>query len=132
MISTLRVFSLLIGLALAALLPFMIYAFAAGVGDLDEMDSGAFLMPLAVGFLLGCGPIAAGLPNFLEGARKPRIRVVGGIFLCISSATLLIASFVVPPLLAAIVFNVLLFFVFVWPAKQFPIANPSINPDAAR
>lgn len=132
MISTLRVFSFFIGLALAALLPFMIYAFAAGVGDLDEMDNRAFLMPLGVGLLLGCGPIAAGLPNFLEGARKPKPRVVGGILLCISSVALLIASFVFPPILAAIAFDAFLFFVFVWPAKQFPIANQSINPDAAR
>ena len=132
MISTLRVFSFFIGFALAALLPFMIYVFAAGVGDLDEMDGGAFLTPLGVGLLLGCGPIAAGLPNFLEGARKPKIRVMCGILLCISSAALLIASFVFPPTLAAIAFNALLFFVFVWPAKQFPAANQSINPDDAR
>jgi hypothetical protein len=123
MISILRVFSISIGFALLALPPFMVFAFAASLGELDEMHGGAFLEPLAVGLLFGSGPIAAGLPYFLAGTRKPKFRLTAGILLCISSIALLLTSFIFPLLLAAVAFNALLFLVFVWPARELAIAN---------
>lgn len=137
MLIFLRFFSFLLGGALVGAPAFLALAFAYGVGEPPE-TAGAFafyLMPLAVGLIFGLGPLFVGFPSLVAGPKTPNMRVTAGALLAISMAGLLIVGFggsvtrVAVPI--ALLFEVALFAVFIWPAKHFA-ANSPLNTGAPR
>lgn len=130
MIPLLRVASFIFGLGLLFGLPFMLYAFAAMAGELENIPNDFLLGPLAVGMILGLGPVVIGLPNVVAGAINPRFRLLGGVLLAISTMGITLISINYRPLLVVDIFYLLLFFIFVWPANRFIAAKMSLTPDA--
>lgn len=127
MIITLRIASLLAGLALVGSVPFFIFAFAASVGELDNQPISAFLEPLWYTIPMGAGNLLVGLPALVSGARKPTFRALAGILLAVSFAITAFASVAYWPFLLFLAFQAALFAVFVWPARHFTFANTSLQ-----
>ena len=137
MLTLLRLISFVLGCAITVAPAFLTLAFACGVEEPPEstVAFGFYLLPLAIGLIFGMGPLLIGFPKLVAGPTRPKMRLTAGAFLAISIAGLLWVGFggsvtrVVTPV--ALLFEVALFAVFIWPAKHFP-ANPAVHTDAAR
>jgi hypothetical protein len=127
MIVTLRIASFLAGMALVGSVPFFIFAFAASVGDLDNLPISAFLEPLWYTIPMGAGNLLIGLPALVSGAKRTTVRALAGILLAVSFAITALASIAFWPFLFFIAFQAALFAVFVWPARHFTFANTSLQ-----
>jgi hypothetical protein len=132
MLTLFRLISFVLGCILIVAPAFLVLAFAYGVGEPPEtIDAFAFyLLPLVIGLIFGMGPLLIGFPKLVAGPNKPKMRVAAGAFLVISFAGLLMVGFsgsvtqVVTP--AALLVEVALFAIFIWPAKHFS-ANKPLN-----
>ena len=137
MVAYLRVASLLSGIAVAGAWPFMLFALAASSGDLEGLPVSTFTDPLAYTIPMAAGNLIIGLPKLVSGEKTPGFRVVGGVLLIVTTASLIViaavmtpkATFFWPVLLWA-AFQIVLFAFFVWPARRFKIANPPLQRDA--
>jgi hypothetical protein len=126
MIVTLRIASFLAGMALVGSVPFFIFAFAASVGDLDNLPISAFLEPLWY-IPMGARNLLIGLPALVSGAKRTTVRALAGILLAVSFAITAFASIAFWSFLFFIAFQAALFAVFVWPARRFTFANTSLQ-----
>ncbi|HWV19047.1 MAG TPA: hypothetical protein VNZ68_10780 [Rhodocyclaceae bacterium] len=135
MVTLLRFISFLLGCAITVAPAYLSLVFAYGVGDPPEttVAFAFYLLPLAIGLIFGIGPLMIGFPKLVVGPEKPKMRIAAGAFLGISIAGFLMVGFggsvtrVVTPI--ALLVEIVLFAVFIWPAKDFP-ANPPLNTDA--
>ena len=130
MITVLRLFSLTSGIVLAASVPFLLFSFAASVGDLDGLPISSFTDLLAYTIPLAAGNIIVGLPRLVSGEKNPVFRVIGGALLIVTTASILMFAVVMTPkatffwpVLWWAAFQVVLFAFFVWPASRFKLAN---------
>ena len=137
MVAYLRVASLLSGIAVAGAWPFMLFALAASSGDLEGLPVSTFTDPLAYTIPMAAGNLIIGLPKLVSGEKTPGFRVVGGVLLIVTTASLIaIAAVMTPkatffwPVLLWAAFQIVLFAFFVWPARRFKIANPPLQRDA--
>lgn len=135
MLTAIRLVSLLLGGALTAAPSFLGLIFAYGVGEPPEQESYLiFFGPLLVaGLVLGLGPLLIGVPGVVAGARTPKSRVVVGVLLGGSVALIALLGMggAVTRITSPVIFllEVILFAVFIWPARKFKIANPSPQND---
>lgn len=135
MLTVLRLTSLVLGCALTLAPSFLALQFAYGVGEPPEAERYfAFFGPLlVVGLLFGLGPLLIGLPKVVAGSKTPKTRLLAGVFLAISIAGTLLIGFsgsitrITSP--AILLIEVVLFAIFIWPARPY-FANPPLNPDA--
>lgn len=135
MLTAIRIVSLLVGCTLTAAPSFLGLMFAYGVGEPPEPESYLiFFGPLLVaGLLLGLGPLLIGIPGIVAGAKTPKTRLVVGLLLGVSSTMIALLGMggsvtrITSP--AILLIEVILFAVFVWPAKPFS-ANPALQRDA--
>lgn len=132
MITALRLLSLITGIVLVGSVPFFLFWFAAGVGDLDNQPISTFLDPLWYTIPMGAGNLLIGTPSLVSGERSPVFRFLAGILLVVSFSITLFASIAFWPFLICVVLQVTLFAIFVWPASPFKLANPALQRDAAR
>jgi len=137
MVAFLRIASLLSGIALAGVWPFILFAYAASVGDLEGLPVSTFTEPLAYTIPLAAGNLIIGLPKLVSGEKTPGFRIVGGVLLIVTTASIImIAAVITPkatffwPVLLWAAFQVVLFVFFVWPARWFKVANPPLQRDA--
>lgn len=124
MILGIRVVLLIVGIAMVAAPSFLLLQFAYGVGEpLDQNEIAFFIPTLGIGIALGGGLVLVGLPRLVAGATTPVMRVLAGAMLVASAA--LLASFgfsgsvtrIITPLI--LLFELLAFLVFIYPAKRF-------------
>ena len=135
MFTAIRLASLLLGCALTAAPSFLGLMFAYGVGEPPEPESYLifFGFLLAVGLVLGLGPLLIGLPGIVAGATTPQARIVAGLLLGVSAAMIALLGMggsvtrITSP--AILLLEAILFAVFVWPAKPFS-AIPALQRDA--
>lgn len=112
----------------------MLFAVAASMGDLDGLPVSTFTDPLAYTIPMAAGNFIIGLPKLVSGERTPVFRVVGGVLLIVTTASIIVVSAVMTPKAAFFwpvlfwaAFQVFLFVYFVWPARRFKIANPPLS-----
>ncbi len=130
MITLLRLISLLLGGTLTVAPPYLLLLFASGLGEPHTSNAFAtFLSPiLMIGLALGTGPLLIGLPRLVAGAENPRVRLVAGALLIVSSAGFLAIGFdgyltrVLTP--TALLIEAVLFAFFIWPAWRFSAKGP--------
>lgn len=69
--------------------PLIIFAMAAGMEGLENIDSVTMLLigPALLGLCLGIGPVLVGMPKLVVGRRRPTIRFVGGLAMIVSIFT---------------------------------------------
>ena len=134
MVTFLRIASLLSGIALAGALPFMLFAYAASVGDLDGLTVSKFTDPLVYTIPMAAGNFIIGFPKLVSGERSPIFRVVGGVLLVFTTASIMaIAAVMTPkaaffwPVLLWAAFQGVLFVFFVCPARRFKSADPPLQ-----
>jgi hypothetical protein len=126
MISALRVLSFVTGMSLVAAPAYLLLLFAHGVGEPPAADRAFafFFAPICVGLVLGAGLLLAGLPRLVTGEKGLVARFAAGALIILSA--LIVASLggfsgsvtrIVTP--AILLIELLVFWVFVWPAKGF-------------
>lgn len=95
MVGALRIASLLSGIALAGAWPFMLFALAASVGDLEGLPASTFTDPLAYTIPLAAGNLIIGLPKLVSGEQTPVFRVVGGVLLIVTTSSIIVIAAVI-------------------------------------
>jgi hypothetical protein len=135
LVPTLRQASLLTGVVLTTLPPFIIFFMAAGFGDLDGVDSILRLLfwPTLIGMAFGVGPVLVGMPELVAGARRPQLRLLACFAMLVSLAS---AGFAflktyddnVGLLMAvALAIEIAAFSAFIWPARRYAVSPSTIE-----
>lgn len=123
MIPVIRAISLILGFLLMLAPSYILFAFAAGVGEAYTSSQWQGFLPMfAIGFILGGGLFLTGAPPKLTGSHKPSGRAFVGLLLLLSAASISLSGFsgvltavISPPIL---VFELVVFYLFVFPAKH--------------
>lgn len=108
---------------------YLILQFAYGVGEPPKAENYfVFFGPLlCLGLVFGLGLLLIGFPKLISGQRTPVSRVFAGVLLIVSAGGLLLVGVdgsmtrIVTPVF--LLFEIVLFAVFVWPARPFA-TNP--------
>lgn len=126
MIAVLRFLSFATGIALVAAPSYLLLLFAHGVGKAPaSSETLLFLLaPFTVGLVLGGGLLLVGLPGVVAGPSTPNGQLAAGALMVLSASLLAfvvgfsgsVTRFTTPVFLLA---ELVIFLVFIWPAKSF-------------
>ena len=134
--SFVRVTAFLVGVALIAALPLVLFCLAWGERGADKISLSVWfdilLSRLLMGLFLGAGPVLIGLPRLVRGSFTPVARMWAAALTVPSLLALVIANAALAsgPIWLSLTLTIVLFLelsafaVFVWPAKRYVASDP--------